>query len=247
MINKGNKHDFLNNYKKKKNWVNLKCFSKPNPTQPCIHPIVSRFDCKLPSILYWSPFIVVTCYIVKNDSSDTMLRTRNISGIESSSHLTRLCLCSRARSLVCNFASNIILVSNWHHPYVFTSSQITGCHRPSQFTQSCHREQAHLSFITSRHSEHPSIQVLSRHWLSRAYVMSFTDFILDSRCIIQPPTLGLWRNTDTPMLSGTVLERPISKEVAWNTRMCHMVTRLGWHMAEEWWRVDTIPPTKVYF
>lgn len=40
------------------------------------------------------------------------------------------------------------------------------CNRPSQLTRSCHWQQIHVSFITSKHPEHSSIKILLRHWPS---------------------------------------------------------------------------------
>ena len=60
---------------------------------------------------------------------------------------------------------------------------------------------AHVSLISLRHPEHPSIRVLSKHWPSRAHAMSFTDTVPNNSCIIQPLTLGLGSSTDTPSIA----------------------------------------------
>ena len=88
------------------------------------------------------------------------------------------------------------------------------------------------------HLEHLFIRVQSRHWPSCAHAMSLTDIVSDSGGIIQPLTLGLRCNTSTPMPPCSILEKPISKKVAWDTRLgtahphcgtctCYRVIRLG--------------------
>ena len=125
---------------------------------------------------------------------------------------------SWAKVSQCNIASDlVILVPNRHGWYVLMPSQVSGRCRPSQLTRSCHRERVLVSLISSRHPEHPSIWVLSRHGSFRAHAMSFTDTVLDSGCIMQPPTLRLRHNIGTPVLLGTVHEQLISKEVAPDT------------------------------
>ena len=49
--------------------------------------------------------------------------------------------------------------------------------------------------------------------------MSFTDSVLESKCIIHPLTHGLGRNTGTTVPPDIVLENPISKEVTRDTRL----------------------------
>ena len=64
-----------------------------------------------------------------------------------------------------------------HGPYVLTSSRVSGCHQLSQLAWSCHREQARVSLISLGVTEYPSIWVLSRHWLSHAHTVLFTDTV----------------------------------------------------------------------
>lgn len=73
-------------------------------------------------------------------------------------------------------------------------------------------ELTNVLIISSGHPEHPSIPVLSSIGLSHIHAKPFTAYVPNSGCIIQPPTHGLRHNTGTPVSSGTVLERPFSKE-----------------------------------
>ena len=99
------------------------------------------------------------------------------------------------------------------HPIISSWFRINIVH------MSYHRERVHVSFIISGYFEHPSIRVQSRHWPSCAHVMLFTNTLPNSGCKIQLLTLGLRCNTGTPMASDTILERPISNEVARDTRL----------------------------
>ena len=97
-----------------------------------------------------------------------------------------------------------------------TLFQVIGNRWSSQFTWSCYRERAHMSFISLGHSEHHpckfhqgigSLVPMSCH-------LRIPYRITGTKSNLQHVDKG---NTGTPMLSGTVLEKPILKEVVQDT------------------------------
>ena len=74
-------------------------------------------------------------------------------------------------------------------------------------------ELTHALVISSRYPKRPSIQVLSSVRLSYVHVNTFTTYVADSECIIQPPTYGLGYNTDTPVPSVLSLKNPFQRKL----------------------------------
>ena len=79
-----------------------------------------------------------------------------------------------------------------------------------------------MSFMDSHQGMNPLVSMLG-HESSRVHVMSFMDSVLDSGCTYQPPPHEIGCNAGTPMSFDTVLERPIWKENARDTRLAMLI------------------------
>ena len=123
----------------------------------------------------------------------------HLCGIQAYSVAHPACACMSNCLRHNNIASHHHLDFQRHDPCIMMSSHVSGQLDHLGLLEQISWELTHMSIISLRHPNHPSILILCSIGLSHVHSKPFTTYVLDSGCIIQPPIHGLGRNTSTPV------------------------------------------------